>query len=505
MEQPFILPMPTNKKRPRFFSKAWFRKLFMEDRLAGKNGFLFLGATAVFFALVVGKLGLVPGVLILAALIGLPLIYGLVVHPRFGVTFFLIAAYLIMWVMRLGIIDFPLGTLMDGMELLFIIGFFIKQKTRNEWELFNNSISIIIVIWIVYNLLEVINPSAESRLAWVYTIRSVAVVMLMFYIFLYNIRTKEFIRFIIKLWLVLSTFGALYGLKQQYIGFFQFEENYLNSDPNIANLLFIAGQWRKFSIFSDPVAFSYNMVVSSMLCIGMITGPFKLWKKIVLGGLAGLFLFAMLHSGTRGAFVLPPVALALLAILKFNKQVMMAALIGGLGMVVLIFMPTSNPTIYRFQTAFRPSDDASFNVRKINQKRIQPYILTHPMGGGLGATGTWGIRFAPNSFLANFPPDSGYVRVAVEMGWIGLFLICTLMFIILKTGVVNYYAIRDPELKSYCLSMVLIIFCYHIGNYPQEAIVQFPSNVYFYLVAALIVVTRRIDDAQNAGTSIQNL
>ncbi|MFS4895242.1 hypothetical protein SOO45_14380, partial [Staphylococcus aureus] len=86
---------------------------------------------------------------------------------------------------------------------------------------------------------------------------------------------------------------------------------------NIANLLFIGGQWRKFSIFSDPVAFSYNMVVSSMLCIGMITGPLANWKKIVLGALAGLYLFAMLHSGTRGAFVLPPVALILLSILKF--------------------------------------------------------------------------------------------------------------------------------------------------------------------------------------------
>ncbi|MFX6006691.1 hypothetical protein ABTF07_19150, partial [Acinetobacter baumannii] len=91
-------------------------------------------------------------------------------------------------------------------------------------------------------------------------------------------------------------------------------------------------------------------------------------------------------------------ALILLSILKFNRQVMMAAIIGGIGILILIFIPTSNPTIYRFQTAFRPSEDASFNVRKINQKRIQPFILTHPMGGGLGATGTWGQRFAPNSF-----------------------------------------------------------------------------------------------------------
>lgn len=67
------------------------------------------------------------------------------------------------------------------------------------------------------------------------------------------------------------------------------------------------------------------------------------------------------------------------------------------------------------------------------------------------------------------------------------------MFVILKTGIDNYYRIRDPELKSYCLAMVLIVFALNIGNYPQEALVQFPTNIYFYLVTAIIVVTYRLD------------
>ncbi len=169
----------------------------------------------------------------------------------------------------------------------------------------------------------------------------------------------------------------------------------------------------------------------------------------------------------------------------------------GIFTVVLIFIPTTNNTLYRFQSAFKPSDDASFNVRAINQKRIQPYILSHPLGGGLGATGVWGQRFAPNSYLANFPPDSGYVRVAVEMGWVGLLLFCIFMFTVLKTGVNNYFSIKDPELKSYSLGCLLIVFALNIGNYPQEALVQYPSCILFYLVIALLNVTKRIDDQQN--------
>jgi putative inorganic carbon (HCO3(-)) transporter len=338
-----------------------------------------------------------------------------------------------------------------------------------------------------------------------YTIRSVAIIMLTYFIFSYHIRSISFIRLIIKIWLALSMFAALMAFKQQYIGFFAYEEEYLYSDPGIAGLLFIGGEWRKFSIFSDPVAFSYNMVVSSLLCVGLMYGPISKLKKWILGGMIPIYLISMLFSGTRGAFVLFPVSMILLAILTFNRKTLIVTFLAGLFVGFLIVVPTSNLTLYRFQTAFKPSDDASFNVRANNQKLIQPFIQSHPMGGGLGSTGLWGLKFSPGSFLANFPPDSGYVRVAVELGWVGLLLFCTLIFIILKTGIENYYRIRDPELKSYCLAMILIVFAYNIGNYPQEALVQFPSNVYFYLVAALINITYKLDqEKQNEHLNLEN-
>ena len=175
---------------------------------------------------------------------------------------------------------------------------------------------------------------------------------------------------------------------------------------------------------------------------------------------------------------------------------MLFSTIAAFFIVVMIYMPTGNPSLVRFQSAFRPSEDASYNVRKQNQKRIQPYILKHPMGGGLGATGMWGVRFAPYSFLANFPPDSGYMRVAVEMGWIGLFIFCLLMFIVLKSGIENFYLIRNAELRTYCLAMTLVLFALNIGNFPQEALVQYPNNILFYLAIAIIQITYRLDQQE---------
>jgi O-antigen ligase len=441
--------------------------------------------------------GILTAAALLGALVGIPVVYGIVAYPKFGIMLLLVLAYLVFALIRLDL-GLPVGTLADGIEALLILGYFIRQKKLNDWTALKQPIGIMVLIWIGYNILEVGNPWAESKMAWLYTIRSVALVMLTYFIFMLHIRSVRFLRLIIYTWIGLSVIVALYGLKQQFIGFSAAENAWLLSDPAIRDLLFIDDQWRKFSFLSDPVAFAYTMVVSSILCACLAIGVKSWWKKSVLLILAVILIFSMLFSGTRGAYVMIPAGMVFYAVLNLNRRVLVVMAALGFVTVALILLPTSNPTIVRFQSAFKPAEDASFNLRKRNQERIRPYILSHPFGGGLGATGIWGQRFAPNSFLASFPPDSGYVRVAVELGWVGLLLFCILMFVILKTGVDHYYRIRDPELKQYCLAMLLIVFVLNIGNYPQEALVQFPTSIYFYLAAAIIGITYRLDQQKQA-------
>ena len=444
-----------------------------------------LGAVSV-------KFGLIAGLLILIAMIAIPVVYAMVVFPIFGICCLITVAFALFFILRLGI-NFPLGTLLDAMQVLLLLGFFIKQRSKPDWSMFKGPVATVILIWIGYNILEVGNPWAASRLAWVYTVRTIAILTLMYFVFVYQIKQVQTIRMLVLLWIIFTVIGAIYGYKQEYFGIAPNELAEMEADPLSKSLLFIDGHWRKYSIFSDPVEFSYNMVITALLCITLIFGPGSFLKKAILGVLAMVMLYSTLFSGTRGSYVLVPVALVLFVIMNFNKWVFMMACVGAFFIVVLIFIPTGNPALVRFQSAFRPSDDASYNVRAINQKRIQPFIQSHPFGGGLGSTGIWGARFAPGAFLSIFPPDSGYVRVAVEMGWVGLLIFCCFMFVILKSGIDNYYAIRDPELKTYCLGMTLVIFALNIGNFPQEALVQYPNNILFYLAVAIIQVCRRID------------
>ena len=466
------------------------------EKMYNPFGFIvFTIISGIFSCLIVSK-GFPFGVLLIGGLIGPVFLVALATKPTFALICYLTLSKTIMFLLLSGV-NFPLGTVMDGIILLLTINFYVQQKQKKRWDLVSGPMSITILTWIVYNILEVGNPVAASRLAWVYTIRTCGIVAISFFMFIYNVRTKAFMKKIISLWLFFCFVAAWYAFKQEFFGFNQNEEAYLHSSPLITQLLFIAGHWRKFSIYSDPVTFAYNMVAAAVFCIGRLTGPVTPRKKFWLLFLMFSCLFNMFFSGTRGAFPLVPVALVLYAIIKFSKKILIFSVFAAIFIVGLIFLPTSNQNILRFQSAFRPNEDASYKVRKYNQSRIKPYIWTHPMGGGLGSTGEWGKKYSPGTYLADFPPDSGYVRTTVETGFIGLTIFVIMVFTILKTGIVNYYKIVDPELKSICLGATFVIFTFNIGNFPQEAIVQFPSNVHFYIAAALIVLTKRIDDQQN--------
>lgn len=488
--------MPDDKTRDVGHRGSFWEEI-VRNKFSRPAVLIFLILVALLVSFLVAKGGLVIGALFLILIVALPIVYAVINYPKIGIITLIIAAFMINYVSRLIPPDVPVGLVMDATTYLLIIGFFVRQRGEREWSYyFNNPISYFVLAWLAYNLFEFINPESPSILAWVYTVRTVGFIMLMYFIFVYHIRERSFIKLLFKLWLALDLLAAISAFQQENIGFFGFEHNWLFEEPGRVSLLFIEGHMRKFGIFSDPVVFAYNMVAGSILCIALILGDIKPYKKVILGLLACFFLLVMLYSGTRAAYTLLPVGLFMLFILKFSKKILVVMMAGAMFMAVIIFMPTSNPLLRRFQSAFNPSKDASFNVRAENQKRIQPYILKHPIGGGLGSVGVWGIRFAPNSFLAKFPPDSGYVRVAVEMGYIGLLLFCTLVFVILRNGINYYYLIKDPELKTYCLAMLLIVFALCFGNYPQQAFVQYPTNILFFLAMAILNVTMRLDIAQ---------
>jgi hypothetical protein len=395
--------MQSEQTHNRQMKQTFWQKL-IDQKISNPFVIFCLLVFSLLSSFVVYKFGIIGSVGILVLIVGLPALLATVIYPRFGISVLIFVSFFINYVSEFLPDEVPIGTLLDGITYLLILGFFIKQRKEQNWAYFNNPISYIIILWLAYNLFEALNPVAPAILAWVYTVRTVGFIMLMYFVFVFHIRSVSFIKFLFKLWLTLATIAALSAFQQENFGFFGFEKRYLYADPLRVSLLFIEGHMRKFAIFSDPVTFSYNMVVAALLCIALIMGNHSLRKKTVLGFMAAFFLFVMLYSGTRAAYVLVPASLLMLAVLNFNKRVLIFSLIAGFILGVLIVMPTYNPLIKRFQSAFRPSDDPSYNVRAENQKRIKPYILSHPIGGGLGSVGVWGKAVCTQFRVVKIPP-----------------------------------------------------------------------------------------------------
>src|ERR1700754_1418685 len=220
---------------------------------------------SLFSSFVVYKFGIIGSVGILVLIIGLPALLATVIYPKFGITVLILASFFINYVSEFLPDEVPIGTLLDGITYLLILGFFIKQRKEQDWTYFKNPISYVIILWMAYNLFEVLNPVAPAILAWVYTVRTVGFIMLMYFVFVFHIRSVSFLKFLFKLWLALATVAAVSAFQQENFGFFGFEKKYLYADPLRVSLLFIEGHMRKFAIFSDPVTFSYNMVMASLL------------------------------------------------------------------------------------------------------------------------------------------------------------------------------------------------------------------------------------------------
>ena len=98
------------------------------------------------------------------------------------------------------------------------------------------------------------------------------------------------------------------------------------------------------------------------------------------------------YAGSRTPFVLVPAGIFFFMVMTFRRETVFALLFFIMVGVVFTFKSTSNAVIFRIQSAFKPSEDASMQLRLANQAKIQPFVQSHPIGAGLGSTGMWGKR-----------------------------------------------------------------------------------------------------------------
>ncbi|MEX0882289.1 MAG: O-antigen ligase family protein [Cyclobacteriaceae bacterium] len=458
---------------------------------------LLLPFTGLLLAVVIGVFILFSGIFGIGAMIMFPFIllffYFVFIHPANALAITLVFAFISIGMIRY-MPSLPLGLTVDFALVLTIFSALFHPKFKIDFSKIKNSLMLVTLIWMAYNLAQLINPEAKSITAWFYAVRGTAIYMFLTVplTLLFAHSYKDLNRFI-KIILIFSLFAAIWGLRQYLFGVDASENRWLNEGSRSTHVLF--GNLRIFSFFSDAGQFGAGIAHTSVIATVLALGPFKYKYKILfaLGGI--LFFYLMILSGTRGALIVPIAGILTYLFASKNFKIMLAGLL-ALGMV-FVFLKFSNIgnenyQIRRMRSALDP-EDPSLNVRFENQRKFASYLSERPFGGGIGTSGSWGQRFSPGTFLAETPNDSWYVKIWAEMGIVGLVLHLGILAYIGLMALIKIWKIKDEKLRQKLLALLSGYVGIAIASYGNPLLGQMPTGIILYMSWAYFFLSQDLD------------
>lgn len=468
------------------------------NRLANLNIFATIFIVTTLITLLVSKTGIIGFIGVIVLLFAIALIYIIFNTPKLGIILLLILGFFVTGLARY--VPLAWGLSIDGVIILIYLALFFKGfAIKIPWHQAKSPLTLVVSIWMGYILLQIANPETQSREAWFYAMRGVALyqwlcIPLLFILFILFNKQKDLNTFFI-VWGILSLLGTLKGFQQFHFGVDPFEQRWLDQGGAETHILF--GKLRVFSFYSDAGQFGASQghagVVFGILAL-FKKGNFKLKSFFIFVSLAGFF--GMLISGTRGAIAFPALGGIMFLILKKNVKVL---ILGGiLGIAVYVFFAYTtigqgNAEIRRMRTAFDPNE-ASLQVRLENQKKLKGYLATRPFGGGVGATGNWGQRFTPTTFLANTATDSWYVMIWADTGVVGLISYLIMLFFILGTGAYNVmYKLKDDWLKAQITALTCGMAGIMMASYGNGVFGQMPTGMLMYVSMVFMFIAPQLE------------
>jgi len=480
-------------------------QLFKKKYFSPLGMVLFLAiSVAIAYAIAIDSLPF--SIFIIALAIGVPVVIFSLKYVHFGVHVILIVSFFILGILRFT--DLPLGTVMDALVVLMLLSVIWQMMMKKEWAVFTNLPGKMLLVWVVYNLVQVANPYAISKVAWVFSIRIMIVIILFYYVAAYVINTPKRLYFFIELLVFLCLLMGLYGLFQEFHGLLPFEEQWIRSDEQRLSLFYNWGKFRKCSFFTSPTIFGITAAFAGVLCIVLSLDKVSIARKLYLWATSLVLLLSMVFSGTRTAYAILPAAFVFFAIITMKKNtIIVTALFLGVGAGIILspinsLGPLDANNLARLRSAFIFEEDPSFNLRLKNQAFIQPYIQSHPIGAGLGSVGGLGKLYAQGSAVSDFQPDSEFVKIAVESGYIGLILYSLLVFVVLQAGLRKYLSVTDAKLKIYLAASLMVVYSVIVASYAQEAMF-YPVNIVIYVLMAACV-NMKIPQTENKSISDEN-
>lgn len=454
-----------------------------------------LAAISILITYLVVSLGEVVAPLIVLSLMAIFTLCWIIKDYVIGIYFVFFLNVFMSFINRmLGGKIVPFGVVLDVVSVLaFIAMFFIKDKRR--WVGLRSPITYAFTLIVIYQLLQAFNPNAVSITGWLVALRGNTSFLLFFVFFAMFASFTQVKRFTI-VWLGLAAVVALYGIYQEQFGLSPKEMAWVHASPGRVDLLFIWGHLRKFSFLSDPSSFGLFMAFSGLASLAMAIGPFQPLHRMAFLFMGIIMLMSMGYSGTRTAFAMVAVGVAFYLVLTLrNRKTILLGAVVVVATILMLFGPFHGSTINRVRSTVNMNEDASMGVRDRKRIRLQEYVISHPIGGGLNTTGINGVRYSMGHPLAlGFDPDSGYLMTALELGWIGLIIGLGFFFLVMLKGIQNYFELDDPLLKTITLAYIVPFMALSVAHYAQDAMWGKPVYMVIIATSALMI---RLPSLQN--------
>jgi hypothetical protein len=429
---------------------------------------------------------------VLLALVAIVVVYIILVfkNPRLGLYSLIVYCFIS------GLLGREVGGLQYGMgnEIILILTWIASliYYKQDVWKSLKNDLCLVFFIWFVISVMEVINPAGASVQGWLMEIRSEALYPIMIICLTFIvIKKRKDSDTVIKIMLMMALIAAINGIKQIHIGLFPGEQAFIDGPGGATHLIF--GKLRAFS-FYDAGQFGGFEAAFVVMAVVLAFGISTLWKKVTLLFLGGTYFYAMLLSGTRGAFFALVVAAVFAIFLTKNFKVLIA---GGMFMVlflgVLKFTSIGSGiySIQRFRTSMDPNDP-SLQVRFNTQRMLKEYMSSRPFGGGLGVLGAYS-ELNQDKWLSTIQPDSYWVKIWAMMGIVGITLYFSMLMYVLGKCCGIIWKIQDKKLKVKLIALLSasagIFFC----SYGNEVINNMPSSIVVCLSFAMIYMGPEFD------------
>lgn len=452
-----------------------------------KTQFAFATTLSLLFILILFVFGIKISIITIFFIVVFPIIIIMLINPKIAFYLIVIWSFIMFFISRLMNIGIPIGVVIELIFFIAFLGIVYRELKVLQYKKYEFRFHyLIILIWVIYLWLMLFNPQGYFS-GWLTGFRKELLILEVFILGYYSFNSITDLKYFTITWILLLLTASFYCFYQEIFGLPEFEYNWVTSDEKKWNLYFQFGRWRLWSIMNDPTTFgiisSYGVVFTIIFFMYQKNGIIK----IILLILSIIFLISTALTGTRTAYIIIPIGLIIFILINLdNYKTVLLTITITIGFLLLLFGPFHGNTARRVRSAFFPKEDASFNARERNRNRIQPYIYTHPFGGGMNTSGYPGRDHVPYHELAGFPPDSYYLKLAIETGFIGLLINLLIQIYFLLRGINVYYRLKSNKKKGYLIAYISSFIAMSIAGYAQEAINQFPNIILFFTTYVII-------------------